>query len=138
MDMGINYLAVFAAAVAAWLLGAIWYTALSKAWLAALGKTKAELAGPSGKPSAAPFILSFLAELVMATVLAVLMARSGTAGITGGLAMGALAWLGFVATTISVNNAYPGRRLSLTMIDSGHWLAVLLVQGAIIGWFGAA
>jgi hypothetical protein len=24
----------------------------------------------------------------------------------------------------------------LTLIDGGHWLAVLLIQGAIMGWWG--
>ena len=25
---------------------------------------------------------------------------------------------------------------SLTLIDGGHWLGVLLIQGAILGWWG--
>jgi hypothetical protein len=45
-------------------------------------------------------------------------------------------WLGFVVTTIAVNNAYAGRKLALTAIDSVHWLGVLVVEGLIIGAFG--
>ncbi len=45
-------------------------------------------------------------------------------------------WLGFVLTTIAVNNAYAGRKLALTAIDSTHWLGVLVVEGLIIGAFG--
>jgi len=48
---GINYLAVIIAAVAAWIVGAAYYTALSKPWIAAHGKTveafKAELFFPN-------------------------------------------------------------------------------------------
>ena len=34
---GVNYLAVLISAVAAWVAGAAWYTALAKPWMAALG-----------------------------------------------------------------------------------------------------
>lgn len=45
-------------------------------------------------------------------------------------------WFGFVLTTISVNYAFGGRKLMLTVIDSGHWLTALLVMAAIIGAMG--
>ena len=38
--VGINYLAVLIAAVAAWVLGAVWYQVLSQPWLAAQGRTR--------------------------------------------------------------------------------------------------
>ena len=46
--------------------------------------------------------------------------------------------LGFVVTTLSVNHRYQGFGWGLTAIDAGHWLGVLLIMGALIGWFGAA
>jgi hypothetical protein len=68
---GINYWAVLAAAVAAWLLGAVYYMGLAKPWMAAQGwKSEADMLGPSGKTSPIPFITSFVAELIMAWVLA--------------------------------------------------------------------
>lgn len=39
---GINYLAILIAAVAGWLSGAVWYSALGKRWVAAQGKTLEE------------------------------------------------------------------------------------------------
>ena len=46
-----NYLSIFVAAVAAWLFGAIYYTALGKPWMHAQGKDpeqcRAEMAGKS-------------------------------------------------------------------------------------------
>ena len=35
-----------------------------------------------------------------------------------------------------VNNAFAGRKYKLTLIDAGHWLLVLLIMGAIVGWKG--
>jgi hypothetical protein len=81
-------------------------------------------------------IISFVAELLMAALLAGLIGHFGAVTVKTGLIVGALCWLAFVATTIAVNNAYTGRKLALTAIDSGHWLAVLLIEGAVIGAFG--
>ena len=55
-----------------------------------------------------------------------------------GLITGALCWLGFIGTTLMVNDGYQGNRWALTAIDGGHWLGVLLIQGAIIGWMGVS
>lgn len=134
----IDYLAVLVAAAGAWITGAVWYGVLGKAWLAALGKTKAELMGPSGKPSLLPFVMSFVADLVIAFVLAGVVGAvgAGKVSVLAGIGTGALMWLGFVVTTLAVNNAYSGRKTTLTVIDAGHWLAALVVAGAIIGAFG--
>jgi hypothetical protein len=38
--------------------------------------------------------------------------------------------------TMIVNYAFHGAKRALTVIDGGHWMGVLLIQGAIIGWWG--
>lgn len=131
----VNWLAVIAAAVVAWLFGAVWYVALSKPWLAA-----ARLDPATMKRSALPFIVSFVAELVMAFVLALVVGAmtGGEPNPAAGLVFGFVLWLGFVVTTLSVNHRYQGFGWGLTAIDAGHWLGVLLIMGALIGWFGAA
>ena len=137
--MTINYLAILAAAIASWIAGGLWYGLLGKPWRGALGWTEADLMGPDGKKRVpiAPFIISFVAELVMAAMMAGLITHlTGAPNVTAGLVTGALSWVGFVATIILVNNAYQKRRFLLTLIDSGHWLAVLLIQGVVIGLFG--
>ena len=138
---GINYFAVLVAAVAGWLVGAAWYNVLANHWLAAQGKTmeacKQEQAAMKGDPKAyLPFVLAFVANLAMAWVLAGLIGHLGQVTICSGVISGAFVWLGFVVTTIAVNYAFGGRTWRLFAIDAGHWLAVLVVQGAIIGAFG--
>ena len=134
---GVNYLAIVVAAVASWLMGAGWYMAFAKPWMAALGKTEADLKGPSGKASPVPFVISFVAELAMAGTLAGIIGHAGPVTVGNGLISGFLVWVGFVATTMLVNHSFGGQKRALTAIDSGHWLAVLLVQGLVIGAFGA-
>ncbi len=128
---GMNYLAVLVAAVAAYVWGAAYYMTLSKQWLAAVG-----IAQPNR--SAAPFIISFVALVVMAFVLAGSIGHlgPGNVSIKNGMISGIIIWAGFVATTVVVNNAYPGRKYMLSIIDGIHWLGVLVIQGAVIGAMG--
>ena len=114
--------------------------ALSRPWLQAQDKTKEELMGSLRQATPpAPFIISFLAELVMALVLAVFVAGLGPVTVVSGVATAFLAWIGFVATSMVVNHRFGGGgpHPMLTVIDSGHWLAVLVAQGAVIGLFGS-
>ena len=134
---GINYLAILIATIAAFAFGAAYYISLSKPWLAAIGKTKDQIAA-GGKGSTLPFIISIVALAVMAWVLAGGIAHLGPGQVTlkNGIISALFMWLGFVITTMVVNNAFRGAKPSLTLIDGGHWLGVLILQGAVIGWFG--
>ena len=132
MVFDVNWLAVIVATIAGFAVGAAWYTSLSKQWMAAIGKTREQLdAGP------VPYVIGIAVELVMAFVLAVVI-RSlfGEVNVTNGLTTAALMWVGFVLTTMILNHRYQNMPWQLTLIDGGHMLAVLLVQGLVIGLFG--
>jgi len=130
-----NFLAIILAAIAAFGWGALYYTTLSTQWLAAVGMTKEQM--QTGR-TVTPFIISFGAELVMAWILAGTVGHLGAGQVTvkSAITWGLFLWLGFIATTVFVNNAYPGRRFSLSIIDSIHWLGVVVIQGAVIGAMG--
>lgn len=134
---GINYVAVVAAAVASFMLGWVWYSMLfQQQWMAALGKTPEECKDQSMPVGL--MALTFVSLAVMALILAGVMGHLGPTGFTlkNGVITGALVWLGFVITTMAVNHGYQGVKRALTVIDSGHWLAVLVLQGAILGLWG--
>jgi hypothetical protein len=135
-----NILAIVIAAVAAWVFGGIYYTSLSRPWLAALGKTQeqamAEHAAKSGIGKVAPFILAFIGELIMAWAIYGTTLHMNMFNVRDGILIGAGCWLSFVLTTVTVNNAFAGRKPMLSVIDSIAWLGALVIIGAIIGWFG--
>ncbi|MCG8693218.1 MAG: DUF1761 domain-containing protein [Minwuiales bacterium] len=136
MDFGgMNYLAVLAAGVAGFVFGALYYTALAKPWMAAIGKTEEEI---KANMSPVPYVIAGIAQLVIAFMLAGVIGHLGTdmATVRNGLITAFFIWLGFILTTMAVNHAFQGAKRSLTVIDSGHWLGVLLVQGLVIGLFG--
>jgi hypothetical protein len=134
---GVNYLAIVIAAVAAWLAGAGWYMALGRTWMAALAITPEKMQAARQEPDAyLPFIYAFAAELVMAWTLAGLLGHIGPLSLRNGIISAAFCWLGFVMTTMLVNNSFAKRDWRLMWIDGGHWLLVLVLMGAIIGAMG--
>ena len=120
---------IIVAAIAGFTVGAVYYGALGKQWVAAQGKSQSDF-----KPTATPFIISFIAELIMAWMLSGIIGMGGSLTVAAGLIAGLLVWFGFVITTMAVNHAYAGTKPALTLIDGGHWLIVLLIMGAVLGW----
>ncbi|WP_295808122.1 DUF1761 domain-containing protein [uncultured Nitratireductor sp.] len=130
---GLNYLAILAAAVAAFIFGSVYYGTLGKPWMKA-----ARIEPEEAKMEPSLFITSFVAELIMAWVLAGVIGHLGAGQVTlwNGVISGAFIWLGFMATTVAVNQRYEGFGWNLTLIDAGHWLGVALIMGGVIGFFG--
>jgi hypothetical protein len=134
---GINYLAVLIAAVAGWLAGAAWYMLLARPWMAATGMTKDQMEECRKGPGAfLPFVYAFLANVVIAWVLAGLVGHLGPVTLRSGVISGLFCWAGFVFTTMLVNNRFAMRSPKLLVIDGGYWLVVLVLSGAIIGALG--
>jgi Protein of unknown function (DUF1761) len=139
MGLGsLNYLPIFAAAIASFVFGGVWYSAFSKPWMEAVGMSPERM--QKDRSSLGLYLLAFVAQLVMALMLAGILVHLVQGGLPTTLRTGLISagfiWLGFVIPTMVVNYAFHGARQSLTLIDGGHWLGVLLIQGAILGWWG--
>lgn len=131
----INYLAVIVAAVATFAIGALWYSKLfAKPWLAAHGYTPETLESMR-KGATRAYALSFVAYLVMAAAIAILVGYLGMARPLQGAKLGLLLWAGFVATMGATSLVYSNRRPATYYIDAGYQLVFMVVMGAIIaGW----
>ena len=130
---GMNYLAVLIAAIAAFAIGAGYYGVLGKPWMKA-----ARIDPATAQMSPVLFAISFVSELVMATMVAGVVGHLGPGQVTAfnGIVSAFFLWLGFVATSMVVNHRYQGFGWSLSLIDGVHWLLVLSAMGAIIGAMG--
>jgi Protein of unknown function (DUF1761) len=136
---GLNYLAIPIAAVVAWLASAAWYTGLGRHYVAALGKTPEQVAADRKKPGAyLPFLYAFIANIVIAWMLAGVLGHLGVGQVTlrNGVISAAFLWFGFILTTMTVNYSFAGRNRRLLLIDAGNWLIVLIVAGAVVGAMG--
>lgn len=135
---GVNFLAVIIATVASMMLGAVWYGVLAKPWMAANGFTRESLTGPDGKPKGGgiSYVVAGVSKLIMAFCFARLLALVDAVSVSNGIALALFLWIGFVATILSVGHRFQMKPWSLTFIDGGYWLAVLVVMGVVIGLSG--
>jgi len=129
--MKTNYAAVFIAAIAYWLLGAVWYGVLfSKPWMA-LENISIEQA-KSMNP-VLPYVITFILNLLIAYALAqiCIWRNANTAG--RGASVGVLLWIGFVGPITYTTYMYEMRPKELFAINEFFPLAGLVLMGAIIG-----
>jgi hypothetical protein len=140
MPLGnLSYWPILIATIVSFAFGAVWYGSLSKQWIAAAGISAAEMEQRKAQIPL-PYIITFVALFIMAWMLSGVLlhlARGGmTIGVRAGMITGFFLWFGFVITSMAVNHAFQGAKRALTLIDGGHWLGVLLIQGSILGWWG--
>ena len=129
---GLDLIAVVVAAVAAFAFGAVFYTVLGRHWMDAAGLAEDSVK----KRSAVPFITSFVALLVMGCVLSWHFGRQGSdVSTTFALHSSLILWLGFIVTTMATNNAFQQSKAKLTVIDSAHWLGVVVIEALVINAF---
>jgi len=125
---------VLAAAAAGWVFGAIWYMSLSKPWVEAVGIEVDE----NGKPkdqSPLPFVLSFIAMIIVAGMMRHAFAMAGVDTVMKGLVSGLGVGLFFISPWIMINNAYGSRPFKLTLIDGGYATFGCAVMGAVLNLF---
>lgn len=131
MYLGVSW-AMLAAAAVGLGVGAVWYGIFAEPWLKAIGKTREELKG-----SALTWAVAVAANLLIAYVLASVMSMAG-GGWSGGLITGFFMWMGFAVPVLAMNNAFAGRPVNLTVIDGGHALLNICLQGVFLGLLGSS
>lgn len=135
MDLGnaisaVNWLAVLCAAVAAFVIGWVWYSrkVFGSAWLVEIGLTEESL-----RQANMPVILggTFMLHFVAATVLAMFLGTGSDWLI--GLQAGLLIGLGWIATAYGITYLFEQRSLRIFLINTGYYLVLFAVMGLIIG-----
>lgn len=129
MDLGVSW-AMLAAAAAGFGVGAVWYGIFGEPWVNAVGRTREEL-----KPSPATYAVAVVANLLIAFVLGNLMQMFEITGWVFGLIFGFLFWLGFTIPILALNYAFARRPMSLTVIDGGHAMLNICLQGVVLASF---
>ena len=127
---GVSWLAVLAATVSAFLLGAAWYARplFGNAWMQEIGLTEESIENANMPVT---FGLTFLLQAVAATALSAALGE-GTGwleGLLAGLSIG-LFW---VATAYGVTYLFEQRTLRLWLINAGYYVALFTIMGTIVG-----
>jgi hypothetical protein len=128
--VGVNIIAVIVCAVVNMIVGSLWYSPVlfAKPWMQLVGIKFDE------KPNPGPlYAVTAVAALVAAFVLAEVIALTKTAGVVGGIEVGLVVAIGFVATTTLPDYIFAGRPTKLYVINVGYQFVALIVEGAILG-----
>jgi fructose-specific phosphotransferase system IIC component len=131
----VNYLAIAVAAIAAMVVGFLWYSQalFGKMWMKEMKFSKESMDRAKEKGMTGTFVATFIALLVVGFVLTHVIQAFDVAGVRGGVEAGFWVWLGFVATTGFIHSLYGQKSKRLFLIDTFHNLAVFLVIGGILG-----
>jgi hypothetical protein len=128
MIMQLNWLAVLAAAVSAFVIGGLWYGPLFQhAWCREAGM---DMHAQKRHP-AKVFGTAFVAALVGAAAFAWWIGPAPD--LEYAVRRGVLAGFGIAATSFGINYAFAGRSLKLWLIDGGYHTLQFAVYGMILG-----
>lgn len=128
----VNYLAVLVAAIAAHVLGFLWYGPLfGKTWMKLMNISDKDKDKAKQKGMAKLYVLSTIGSLIMAGVIAVLL--EGNVNLMSGLLIGLLGWLGFMVPKGLGAVLWEGKPWSLYALNTTFDLVSLLMMGAILG-----
>lgn len=133
MAVEINYVAVVAAAVVSMILGFLWYGPLfGKTWMALMKIKPKDIQAAKKKGMEKTMALGFLTMLIMAYVLAHFVDYAAATTAAAGATVGALAWLGFVATVTAGSVLWEGKPTKLYALNNAYQLVSLAAMGAIL------
>jgi hypothetical protein len=129
----VNWVAILVTSIVGFLIGGLWYSILfGKRWIALSGLRDEQL-----KVGAAlAYGLGFLCTFVMAYMMSrfidyVFKAPDRT--LKNGVLLALMVWVGFVATTGLMNDLFGRKPILRWLIETLHFLVVLLAMGAILG-----
>jgi len=128
--MKTNWPAVIVAAIAYWILGAVWYAVLfSQPWMTLehLTEEQAKSAGPL------PHIISLALNILIAYALAQVCIWRNANTASRGASVGVLLWIGFIGPITFTTYMYEMRPKELFAINQFYPLAGLVLMGAILG-----
>ena len=129
-----GFLSVIVAAVCGFAFGAVWYMTLAKTWVVAAG-IKVDENGKPVNDGPLPYIMAFVAMILVAGMMRHTFAMAGIDTIMKGLVSGLGVGLFFISPWIMINNAYGNRPFKLTLIDGGYATFGCAVMGAVLGLF---
>ena len=129
----LNYLAVLVAIIFNQVLGAAWYSAWSKPWMAGVGLTMEDMEAMKGTPRQwYPYVVAIVGALVFTLGLAILVQGMGADNVVDGLTLGLLAAVAFIVTSYATTYSFEGRGLKIFLINIGYPLISYSVIGILL------
>ncbi len=133
LNYPINPIAIALCAVAAFIVGFVWYSFLFKAqWIAGHAFTQEQLDHMGSTAPIIPMALSFIGYLITATALSLILAYCRVTDLKSALLITAIIWVGFPGMMMLTSMLYAGGSLSVFLVDGGYQLVYSLLMATII------
>jgi hypothetical protein len=140
MEVTVNYWAVILAALSTMVVGSVWYAqaVFGKSWakLAHVNMNKKVETSQLVWLMGSTFVASLLTAYILAHVTFLSHAFFSNSYLQDALSTGFWLWLGFVAARLYVHDAFEGRPIKLTVMNSAHELVTVMVMAFVIGLMG--
>ena len=127
--LGINFLAVVVAAIAAFVVSSVWYIVFGKE----LAKASAAFAEALQKRQPWKMLGVIGTSLVLALVLAYFLGLIGNVDWMGAVRVGVLLWIGLAAMQWVGSMLWENAPLKMAAIHAGDWLVKLVLIAVIVG-----
>jgi hypothetical protein len=126
---------VVVAALAAFVFGAVWYSLLSKPWIAASGIATDASGKPVNASSPAPFVVGGIAMVVTAVMMRHVFGIGGIDTVTEAIVAGGGLGAFLVVPWIAMNYAFANRPGTLWVIDSVNAIVGCAIMGVVLVLF---
>ena len=130
--MRLKWAAIMVAAVADWLLGAVWFTVFANQWRAGIRMPADQLQQYMSHPFFWPYLIALVCSIVIAYAIARVVAGSETHGMIRGVIAGILIGLAAAAAMVT-EMVFEVRAGSFIVISAGYPLVGSILMGIIIG-----
>ena len=127
VNLGVNFLAIIVAAIAAVAIGIVYYGILG------IGDRQSRMLGAiQARPGPVQLATGLIVGLVNACVIAVLSLNLGATSIADAIVLGAIVWVGFGATFKAAQVAFERRPWAVWGLQGVHDLIVEVVVAVIV------
>ena len=123
---------VIAAAILAWVIGAIIYRLADGVYASASALQVRNIGDPRDRP-ATPYLLAGVGLVAVSAMIRVLFLRAGIDGMVTGAGWGALIGAALVSPWLVIENTHASRPMLTTLIDAGFAVAACAAIGAVMG-----
>ncbi len=134
MDIAVNYLAVVAAAVIAYAIGAVWHSPVGfgKYWMRLMSLNN-DSVRKMPLTAAQAMSIGFFVTLLVAYVMAMFMSLTYAFTVSTAMQLGFWLWLGFLAPTLANGWLWEGKSLKLFAFNAAYALVNIEVMAIVLG-----
>jgi hypothetical protein len=129
-------LAIFSAALAYWLLGALWYSQIfGRVWAADLQSRGLRIPRPPGSQLVIKLLLTFLATFLVATAVAWVLQCFSVSSPAVATRLAMVLGIGVAAATTGIGSVWQGKPLRVYLMDAGyHIIGIWLCAMVLLEW----